>query len=179
MTALPRRLRARTPSASHADNPVLVAHQAFIRSLPCLACGKPPPSECAQVRMPAALGLRPTEHYLLPLCGPATVWQDCCHSRKHYRDAVRFWSALGIEPIDLASELWRVSGDVAAGRCLVMHARQAAMASRQRRSRINPEGSSSRRALDHRAALRHRLPPTARVMPPMSSELPLLVESRS
>ena len=179
MRAPRRLLRGQSQPSTWPDNPILTKHQRFIRSLPCLGCGKPAPSECAYVGMLAGLGLPPTENYVVPLCGPATVWQDCCHSCKHHLGAARFWSELGIDPLDLASQLWRVSGDVTAGRCLVMHARQAAMASRQRRSRSDPEGSSSRRALDHRAALRHRLPPTARVIPPMSSELPLLVESRS
>jgi hypothetical protein len=171
------RLRARARLPSPPDNPLLTRHQAFIRALPCVSCGKPAPSECAQVRMHAGLGLPPSDRYLVPLCGPATVWQDCCHSRKHYRGAARFWSELGIDPLDLAARLWRVSGDVTAGRCAVMRARQAV--SRQRRIRRDGKGSSSRCALDRGAALRDRLRPTALVIPPMSSELPLLVESRS
>jgi hypothetical protein len=177
MSALPRRLRARTPSPSHPDNPVLMRHQSFIRSLPCLACGKPAPSECAYVGMLAGLGLPSTEHYLLPLCGPATVWQDCCHSRKHYRGAARFWSGLGIDPLDLASQLWRVSGNVTAGLRALMRARQAA--AYQRWVRRGGKEGSPRSSLDRGAALRDRLRPTAMVIPPMSSELPLLVESRS
>ena len=177
MNALPWRLRAQMPSPSHPDNPVLMRHQSFIRSLPCLACGKPPPSECAQVRMQAALGLRSTEHYLLPLCGPATVWQDCCHSRKHYRGAARFWSELGIDPLDLAAQLWRVSGDVTAGWRAVMLARQAA--SRQRPFRRDGKGSSPRCVLGRGTTLRDRLRQTGMVFLTTSSELALLVESRS
>src|SRR5204862_1097494 len=101
--------------------------------------------------MQAALGLRPTEHYLVPLCGPATVWQDCCHSRKHYLGAARFWSELGIDPLDLASKLWRVSGDAAAGRRMVMRARQAAIAAHQRRNRREPKRRLRRSALDRGA----------------------------
>ena len=129
--------------------------------------------------MQAALGLRPTEHYLVPLCGPATVWQDCCHSRKHYRGAARFWSALGIEPIDLALELWRVSGDVAAGRRTVMRTRQAAIAAHQRRNGREPKRSLPRSALDRGAALRDQLRPIAMVTAPTSPELPLYSGSRS
>jgi len=169
MNLPPRRLRARARLPSPQDNPLLTQHQAFIRALPCLSCGKAAPSECAQIR--GSTG------YLVPLCGPATVWQDCCHSRKHYRGAARFWSELGIDPLDLAAQLWRVSGNVAAGLRAVMLARQAA--SRQRRVRRDGKGSSPRFALDGRAALRVPLRPTAMVTSPMSSELPLLVESRS
>jgi hypothetical protein len=166
MNPPPRRLRrARLPSPP--DNPFLTRHQAFIRSLPCVSCGKAAPSECAQVQ--GSTG------YLVPRCGPATVWQDCSHSRKHYRGAARFWSELGIDPLDLAAQLWRVSGNVTAGLRAVMRARQA---SRQRRDCRGGKGSSPRSALDRRAALRDRLRPTAMVAPPMSVELPFL-ENRS
>ena len=127
--------------------------------------------------MQAALGLPPSDRYVVPLCGPATVWQDCCHSRKYYLGAARFWSELGIDPLDLAPRLWRVSGDMTAGLSAVMRARRAA--SRHRRVRRDGTQSSSRCALDRGAALLDRLRPTAMVIRSMSSELPLLVESRS
>src|SRR5213082_1617880 len=104
---------------------MVTRHQRFLRSLPCLSCGKPAPSECAYVGMLPELGIPPSERYLLPLCGPEAVWPDCCHSRKHHRGATRFWSELGIEPPELAFRLWRVSGDATAGRGTVMRARQA------------------------------------------------------
>ena len=169
MNPMPRRLRARLPSPP--DNSLLTRHQAFIRSLPCLSCGKRAPSECAQVGMLAGLGLRGTDYYLVPLCGPATVWQDCCHSRKHYLGAARFWSELGIDPVDLAFQLWRVSSDVTGGRRAVMLAR------RECQVRRDGKGRAPRYALD-RGALRDRLRPIAMVTP-ISSDLPLLVESRS
>jgi hypothetical protein len=173
MNPMPRRLRARLPSPP--DNRLLTRHQAFIRSLPCLSCGKRAPSECAQV---GGLGLRRTDYYLVPLCGPATVWQDCCHSRKHYRGATQFWSALGINALDLALQLWRVSGDLTAGVRTVMRARQAAMAFRQGRGGREIKGSSSGCALHSRAGLRDRLRPPAMLIPPMSSELRSLSDSR-
>ena len=170
------RRRSRGPSTP-SDDPIVTRHQRFIRSLPCLGCGKPAPSECAYVGMLGGLGLAPTEHYLLPLCGPATVWQDCCHSRKHYLGAARFWSELGIEPLELASQLWRISGDVTTGLRAVMRARQASAVWCHRPSRREANASSPRFVLD-RDALRDRLRPIAMVTP-MSSDLPLLVESRS
>ena len=124
--------------------------------------------------MQAGYGLPPTEHYLVPLCGPATVWQDCCHSRKHYLGAARFWSELGIDPRDLACQLWRVSGDVTGGLRAVMAAQAA---SRQRRNRRDGKRSAPGYPLD-RGALRDRLRPIAMVTP-ISTDLPLLVESRS
>lgn len=168
MNPMPRRLRARLPSPP--DNRLLTRHQAFIRALHCVVCGKPAPSECAQVRMQAGYGLPPTEHYLVPLCGPATVWQDCCHSRKHYLGAARFWSELGIDPLELACALWRVSGDVTAGLRAVMLARQAAAGQRPSLQRRLPF-ASPRSAPDRGAALRNRLRPAAMVTSPRSSEL--------
>ena len=107
------------------DRPTLTMHQRFIRSLPCLSCGKPAPSECPYVGMLAGLGILPSDRHLVPLCGPATVWQDCCNNREHHRGAARFWAELAIDPIDLAFQLWRVSGDVAAGLHAMTRARQA------------------------------------------------------
>ena len=81
MNAARRRLRAEALSPIWPDQPLLSQHQAFIRALPCVACGKPAPSECAH---------------------------------------------LGIDPLDLAFRLWRVSGDMRAGERLVLRAQQAA-----------------------------------------------------
>ena len=118
-----RRLRAQALSAIGPHSPLLTKHQAFIRALPCVACGKPPPSECACVRFHPGIGLPVSDPYLLPLCGPATVWDDCCHSRKHFLGSARFWLGLRIGPLDLAARLWRVSADVKAGERVVRNAR--------------------------------------------------------
>ena len=179
MNAPPRRLRGQSQRATSLEPTILMRHQQFIRCLPCLGCGKPAPSECAYVGMLPGLGILPSDRHLVPLCGPATVWQDCCHSRKHYRSAARFWSALGIEPIELASELWRVSGDATAGRRMVMRARQAATAAHQRRNGREPERILPRSALDRGAALRDQLRPIAMGTAPTSPELPLYWDSRS
>jgi len=124
----PRRLRGHAPSPFWPDPPAPTWHQAFIRALPCVACGRPASSECAHLGMSAEIGLPSSDRYLVPLCGPDTVWEDCCHSRKHYLGATRFWLRLGIEPLDLAAQLWRVSADVEAGERVIMRARQAVAA---------------------------------------------------
>src|SRR5438874_13643843 len=100
------RLHRQAPPPAQPVNPILARHQAFIRALPCSACGKPAPSECAPIGLPAGMGLPTRERYLVPLCGPASVWDDCCHSQKHYLGAARFWSELGIDPVALAIRLW-------------------------------------------------------------------------
>ena len=119
---MPRRiLRALAQAPIGPDGRGLMKHQAFIRSLPCVACGKPAPSECARV----GGGLQPHDGDAVPLCGPATVWDDCCHSRQHQRGRARFWSELGIDPRRLADRLWQISGDSEAGQHMVRRARQA------------------------------------------------------
>jgi hypothetical protein len=99
-------------------------HRDFIRALPCAACGKPPPSECASVGFHGGLGPPSDGRCLVPLCGSETVWEDCCHSRKHFQGADRFWAGLGIDARALALRLWRVSGDVRAGERAIREARQ-------------------------------------------------------
>jgi len=144
----PRRLRAQALSAIGPHNPLLTKHQEFIRALPCLACGKPPPSECACVRFHPGIGLPVSDPYLLPLCGPATVWDDCCHSRKHFLGSARFWLGLRIGPLDLAARLWRVSGDVEAGERVVRNARLVIAATPRNRAeasgQVRPPGRTER-----------------------------------
>ena len=168
-----RRVRHHSPLP---DRPVLTRHQRFIRSLPCLRCGKPAPSECAYVGVLPGLGILPTDRYFVPLCGPATVWHDCCHSRKHYRGAARFWAELGIDPIDLAFQLWRVSGDVAAGLHAIARPPQAAV---HYCRDVQGGLRSLRSALDGRAAFRHRRGPTAMARRHRSSEFAGFSEHRS
>ena len=126
MTAPARARQAVAQPRRRPDSRTGPAHQQFVQSLPCIACGKLPPSECAHVAGGMKLGPDPSrdDRYIVPLCGPATVWSDCCHSRLHYLGSRRFWSELGIDPLDLARNLWRVSGDPGAAASVVMAARK-------------------------------------------------------
>ena len=47
----------------------LMKHREFIRLLPCVACGKPAPSECAPVAggTEGRIGLQPNDRYTVPL----------------------------------------------------------------------------------------------------------------
>jgi hypothetical protein len=150
-----RRWRARAHSPTGPDNPFMAKHQAFIRALPCVVCGKPARSECACVRFHPGFGLPLRDPYLLPLCGPETVWEDCCHSRKHFLGAARFWLGLGIDPLDLAARLWRVSGDVEVGEREIRLARQRRSASGCRRTGAGGNGNSSPSWGDPVGALRN------------------------
>ena len=95
-------------------------HLAFIRLLPCVACGLEGFSQATHVRNGAdgGTGLKSSDRFNLPLCGT-------CHMRQHARGEVTFWGNLGIDPLDAASRLWTVSGDVEAGERIVFRARQS------------------------------------------------------
>ena len=88
--------QAAVESLQRADSLACSGHEAFIRSLVGLACAKPAPCECAHLgpRGNHGTGLTLAGRYLVPLCRPATVWSDCCHSRMHYLGRRGFWSEL-------------------------------------------------------------------------------------
>jgi hypothetical protein len=83
MTPHLQRLRRQAPPPHQPVKPILSRHQTFIRALPCSACGKPAPSECAPIGLHAGMRLPTGDRYLLPLCGPASVWDDCCELIQH------------------------------------------------------------------------------------------------
>ena len=138
---IPARLARALEAANRPAHPVLASHEAFIRGLPCVACGEPSHTECASAWGYAGqgAGFEWRRLYLLPLCGPETVWQDCCHSRMHFQGSRRFWAGLGIDPRRLARLLWRVSGDLSAGQHAILLARQqiAAVAEQSARGRVS------------------------------------------
>jgi hypothetical protein len=94
-------------------------HLAFVRQLPCVACGKAAPSEAAHVRTgtDGGVGMKPGDRYAVPLC-------NACHARQHRIGELSFWSARRIDPLNVALRLWTVSGDIKAGERTVFRARQ-------------------------------------------------------
>jgi hypothetical protein len=96
-----------------------VQHLAFIRLLPCVACGKAAPSEAAHVRTgtDGGVGRKPGDRYAVPLC-------TTCHAKQHRLGELTFWSALRIDPINVALRLWTISADVKGGERTVFRARQ-------------------------------------------------------
>ena len=172
MTIPARFARLKAQPGTGPESEMLIRHRAFICALPCLACGKQATSECALLRVHAGLGLLSSRRYLVPLCGPATVWEDCCHSRKHYLGATRFWSGLGIDPRDLAFRLWRVSDDLEAGLRVVMQTRRAIAASRAHPDA--PKGGES--SVSRADAI--PLPASPRKLQPLALGEGLLLESR-
>ena len=96
-----------------------VRHLAFLRQLPCVACGKAAPSEAAHVRTgtDGGVGVKPGDRYAVPLC-------TACHAKQHRLGELTFWSALCIDPVNVALRLWTVSPDLKAGARAVFRARQ-------------------------------------------------------
>jgi hypothetical protein len=96
-----------------------VHHLIFVRQLPCVACGKAAPSDAAHVRTgtDGGVGRKPGDRYTVPLC-------TACHAKQHRIGELTFWSALRIDPLNVALRLWTVSADVRAGERTVFRARQ-------------------------------------------------------
>jgi hypothetical protein len=94
-------------------------HLAFVRQLPCVACGNAAPSEAAHVRTgtDGGVGVKPADRYAVPLC-------TACHAKQHRIGELSFWSALRIDPLNVALRLWTVSADVKAGERTIFRARQ-------------------------------------------------------
>lgn len=102
-------------------------HRSYIRSLNCVACGAPPRSECAHIRFShfdgevipleerGGMGLKPHDRHCIPLCRQ-------CHGRQHMMGEALFWMERGLNPICLAASLWANSGNLTAGRGIVMRA---------------------------------------------------------
>src|SRR5262249_4826518 len=94
-------------------------HLAFVRQLPCVACGKAAPSDAAHVRTgtDGGVGIKPGDRYAVPLC-------TTCHTKQHRVGELTFWSALRFDPLNVAFRLWTVSPDLEAGQRTVFRVRQ-------------------------------------------------------
>ena len=94
-----------------------VQHLAFLRQLPCVAYGKAAQSEAAHVRTgtDGGVGVKPGDRYAVPLC-------TACHAKQHRLGELTFWSALCIDPLNVALRLWTVSPDLKAGARAVFRA---------------------------------------------------------
>ena len=63
------------------------------------------------------VGVKPGDRYAVPLCA-------ACHAKQHRIGELTFWSALRIDPVNVALRLWTVSADLKAGERTVFRARQ-------------------------------------------------------
>jgi hypothetical protein len=116
---LPRIPRIVVRRESSPDLRRRVRHLFFVRLLSCVACGKAAPSEAAHVRAgtDGGTGLKPGDRYAIPLC-------TACHAKQHRIGELTFWSALRIDPLNVAFRLWTVSNDLKAGERTIFRARQ-------------------------------------------------------
>ena len=108
--------RARQPKTNLRSR---VAHLGFVRQLSCVACGKAAPSDAAHVRTgtDGGVGREPGDRYAVPLC-------TTCHAKQHRIGELTFWSALRIDPVNVALRLWTISADLEAGERTVFRTRQ-------------------------------------------------------
>ena len=94
-------------------------HLSFVRQLPCVACGKRGITQAAHVRAgtDGGVGLKPNDRYAVPLC-------LACHRLQHQVGELTFWSALRIDPLNIALRLWTDSGHLEEGERTIFRARQ-------------------------------------------------------
>jgi hypothetical protein len=92
------------------------AHLNFLRSLPCIICGRFDVTEAAHIafgdrraaKRPTGYGEKASDCWALPLCGDH-------HRAQHRMNEIQFWQFTKLDPIFLALALHRVSGDYEAG----------------------------------------------------------------
>jgi hypothetical protein len=96
------------------------AHLAFIRRLPCVACGASPCDaahvrfgDAARGKINAGMQRKPDDSWTLPL-------DRRCHERQHSGNERAFYEALGIDALALCEALYAVSGDLEKGRALIL-----------------------------------------------------------
>lgn len=98
-------------------------HLALIRQCPCICCGRSP-SEAAHVRMSdhargkpiTGMRQKPDDRWTVPLCH-----RD--HMHQHTRGERVYWEAHGLDPIDIAIQLYAATGDVDAMTAIVRSVR--------------------------------------------------------
>jgi hypothetical protein len=77
-------------------------HCKFVTTQPCLICGRIP-TEAHHIRFaqPRALGRKVSDEYTVPVC-------RLHHRELHrYGDKASWWTAVGIDPLPIALELWK------------------------------------------------------------------------
>jgi hypothetical protein len=93
-------------------------HLAAIRELPCLVCGRSP-SDAAHVRIghtaetrTQGMGRKPADDQAVPLCHQ--------HHMEEHTGPKTFWGRLGLDPVEIARELYQVSPDITAMKLVLM-----------------------------------------------------------
>jgi hypothetical protein len=98
-------------------------HLRFIRGLPCCVCHDNTTTEAAHVRYASpengkryvGKGEKPDDRWCVPLCGRH-------HRDQHEIGEREFWLRVGIDPIQLAVDLWASRGDFAEAERIALNA---------------------------------------------------------
>jgi hypothetical protein len=100
-------------------------HLAFIRKLPSLVSGGQGCEAChvrygdpRHKKAKTAKGRKPDDAWTVPMLPEE-------HRLQHSGNEKAFWDHIGIDPLEVARQLYAVSGDVKAGRKIIMNARRA------------------------------------------------------
>lgn len=79
-------------------------HLRFVASQPCLICGRAP-SDAHHLRFaqPRAMGRKSSDEFVVPLCRT--------HHRENHQTGREesWWASVSIDPLDIATKLWRIS----------------------------------------------------------------------
>lgn len=100
------RARPKSPKADRGrerDNGYL----AFLRRQPCACCSRAAPSDAAHIRMaspsrgklPTGMQVKPSDRFAVPL-------NRTCHATQHSGSEARFWTALNLDPFEIADRLY-------------------------------------------------------------------------
>ena len=101
--------------AQRRERKLAPVHVSFVKTLPCLSCGRVDHSDphhvklaCPEAAKVTAGTMRPDDMWLVPLCRK-------CHNLAHSRTERVFWGELTVNPHFVALALWAFSGDYDVG----------------------------------------------------------------
>lgn len=95
-------------------------HLKAIRQCNCLVCGASYPSEAAHIRYSSmrygkfhtGMGQKPDDKWTVPLCARCHRIGDKKITAQHQMSERKFWKAHGINPIEIAAELYACDSHV-------------------------------------------------------------------
>ena len=107
------------------------SHLKWIRTLPCIICGKRANIHAAHLRAPSpqfgklSIGIaeKPDDCWTTPLCGDHHLFGE---EAQHQGREIDFWRRHDINPFALALALWRASGDDELGHLILDEFRRRA-----------------------------------------------------
>ena len=101
-------------------------HLRFVKQLPSLVSGEQPCDPChvrygdpKHRKRKTPTRRKPDDMWVVPM---TRAEHDCQHGMNEQA----FWEQIGIDPLEVAYQLYRVSGNIEAGRTIILKARRAA-----------------------------------------------------